>query len=514
MTKTWNLTVTEAAGIAQPTVALVTEGNYPFTRGGVSTWCDQLVRGLPDLDFTLISVLPRRGNATLWDLPSNVSSVIQLAFWEPDAPGEMPRFVRSMGRAVPDSRTSAAVAWLLEILVHRDLPDEDFGPLLEVLIAESRAQRLAPALRSQFAVEYLAELWRITGRTSPISEVVLALDYLEHFLRTVSVPMPKADVFHAVSNGLAGLVAMAAAQEHRAKLILSEHGVYLRERYLEYMWGRVGSPAQDLLLRCYRLLSSEVYRRADQIVPVSRYNARWALRNGVNPSRLTVVHNGVDPSQFPPRRHEVAAARPSVGLVARVDRIKDPLTLVRAAAIVRQRVPDVHVRIWGGVADGQDDYDAEVQAEVARLDLLDAVTFEGHTSDVAGAIASVDVAVLCSISEGLPYSVLESMMAETAIVSTDVGGIGEALEGVGVLVPPRSPEALAAALTDLLTDPVRRKDLGKRAGERARQHFSLDRMMADYTKIYRSAGASVDRHWTSRSDAELPTLTTVLERWS
>ncbi|MFN7148909.1 MAG: GT4 family glycosyltransferase PelF [Microthrixaceae bacterium] len=473
-------------------MALITEGNYPLTFGGVSTWCDQLVRHLPEIEFDLVTITGRRGGELLWELPLNVRGVTELAFWEPGAPGEQPRYLRAMGWSRGHSGASRCVHRLLELLL-ADEPDVDaFDPVLDTLITEAREQRLSSAMRDRWAVDLLIDLWHRRGMTSSMQEVIVALDVLEHLLRTVSFPVPKADVYHAVSNGLAGLVAVGAAGRAGATVVLSEHGVYLRERYLEYMTGDLGQAARDLILRFHRLLSIAVYQRADVILPVSRYNRRWEVQNGVDPDRIRVIHNGVDPSRFPPAAPGGTQRPPTVGFIARIDRIKDPLTLLRAADMIRHDVPGLRVRLWGETAKDQDDYEAECRELVERLGLADVVSFEGRTADPVEAYRSVDVIAMSSISEGLPYGVLEAMMCGTAVVSTDVGGISEALEGVGVLVPPRDPASLAAACSALLLDPVRRADLGRAARRRAVEEFSLERMISSYRAVYDQVGPMID----------------------
>jgi glycosyltransferase involved in cell wall biosynthesis len=99
----------------------------------------------------------------------------------------------------------------------------------------------------------------------------------------------------------------------------------------------------------------------------------------------------------------------------------------------------------------------------------------------------VDLFVSASWAESFPYSILEAMAAGLAVVATDVGGCGEAVEhGVtGLLVPPRDPAALGAAIGALLADPARRQELGAAGRRRQRERFTLERMVEGTLQVYR-----------------------------
>jgi glycosyltransferase involved in cell wall biosynthesis len=97
------------------------------------------------------------------------------------------------------------------------------------------------------------------------------------------------------------------------------------------------------------------------------------------------------------------------------------------------------------------------------------------------------VAALSSISEGLPYSVLEAMMCGRVTVSTEVGGVAEAVGDAGMLVPPRDPSAFARACVALLLDPDRRTDLGERGRRRALARFTLRHCVGTYQALYLDA---------------------------
>jgi len=94
------------------------------------------------------------------------------------------------------------------------------------------------------------------------------------------------------------------------------------------------------------------------------------------------------------------------------------------------------------------------------------------------------VVMLSSISEGFPFSLIEAMACGRATVSTDVGGVREAVADTGLLVAPREPEAMARAAISLLRDPQRRRELGGAARHRVIEQFTLGRTVATFRHVY------------------------------
>ena len=473
-------------------VALCTEGTYPFSRGGVSTWCDQLVRGLSVHRFTVLAVTGVAGRQPMWDRPPNVDEVVELACWDPRTHG--PGGWRPRTGPTPGPAEAELLRTLLDELAGTgSCTPAEADEMVAALVDSGGAGRLAAVLRSPAAVDVLCRSFADAGIAASLHDVAGTLDVLEHYLRPIAGALPDADLYHAASNGLAGLVALAGSLRTGAPLILSEHGVYLRERHLEEPDARLGPVVREALLRFHRLLAGVVYRRAAHVLPVSAYNARWARRNGADAASITVIPNGVDPRRFGPvAKAAPGSEAPTVGFVGRIDRVKDPLTLIEAAASMRVDGTVPSVRMWGEVATGQEELAESCRRRIAELGLDDVVTLEGRTDEPASAYALADVVVSCSISEGLPFGLIEAMMCGRPIVATAVGGVPELLGDAAVLVPPQSPRRLADACSELLADPDRRRELGRAARARALGHFDADAMLSAYRRVYRQLTPVID----------------------
>jgi glycosyltransferase involved in cell wall biosynthesis len=472
-------------------VTLVTEGTYPAHQGGVSVWCDQLLTGLSEHRFDVYAVTGTTAEVPVWQLPANVDSLHMLPLW--GRPDSGPRRQASSRRAVRAHRS------LVHSLVLRSDDVGAFRDVLEELHELSRTHDMGELLRSRGAFARLHEIWTRHGLVGErvgngddsrptLEDVLLAGDLIEHLLRPLwTVPAPS-DLTHAVSNGLGALPCLAAKWSHGTPFLLTEHGVYLRERYLAYRDARMRRPVKALLLRFVRLLTSAAYLEADLVTPGNQYNRRWELLGGAHPARVRTVYNGVAPEAFPIGAEEPDV--PTVTCIGRVDPLKDLETLIRAFALARTRVPNARLRMFGPTPKGNEAYRARCEQLLADLGLNGCATFEGRVERIVDAYHAGSVVALTSISEGFPYTVIEAMMAGRATVSSDVGGVAEAVADTGVVVPPRDVQAFADAFTRLLSSPQECRRLGVVARERALEHFTLARFLETYRDVYRQAAGT------------------------
>ncbi|WP_216587507.1 GT4 family glycosyltransferase PelF [Streptomyces brasiliscabiei] len=469
----------DARRLGATRVTLLTEGTYPHSHGGVSVWCDQLVQGMPDLDFDVIAVTGTGREPVVWDLPAHVSRVLSVPMWGDPPEGREPR-----GRA--RHRLTTAYERFLTATLDPGA-ESGFAPALYELAGAAADGTLSAFLRSDRAIARLAAVWNRPGLAvrearPTLHDALTATSLLEHALRPLAVPPPETGVAHAVSGGVAVLPGLAGLERHGVPLLLTEHGVYLRERYLGYRTAPYRWPVKAVVLGFFRLLAEETYRRAALITPGNRYNRLWEEQGGADPGSIRTVYNGVDPAAFPPAGPEPGT--PTLSWAGRVDPIKDLETLIRAFALVRKRLPDARLRLFGGTPRGGEAYRERCEALAAELGHADAVTFEGRVDDIRDAYAAGNVVMLSSISEGFPFTLIEAMSCGRATVSTDVGGVREAVGDTGLVVPPRDPEAMARAALRLLGDPARRRVMGEAARLRVIGQFTLRQTIDTFRSIY------------------------------
>lgn len=256
-----------------------------------------------------------------------------------------------------------------------------------------------------------------------------------------------------------------------------------------------GVPAVVQTLHLPWMLGSHKHRRpffralgaVDHLITVSEAQRRTYGRIGVDLARTTTVPNGIRPRGAGLGR---AAARDALGLdpdqpvvmtVGRLIVMKGHEYLVAAVPALLERVPDLAVVVVGGGYL----HDA-LQAQAAALGVGGAVRLVGQRSDVRGLLDAADVFVLPSRHEGMPLVLLEAMDAGLPAVATRVSGSEEVVVHgeAGLLVPPRDPAALAAALLQLLTDPALRRRQAAAARLRFLERFTSRRMAAETTAVY------------------------------
>ncbi|MEE1762590.1 GT4 family glycosyltransferase PelF [Streptomyces sp. SP18BB07] len=489
----------DARRLGAARVTLLTEGTYPHSHGGVSVWCDQLVQGMPDFDFDVIAVTGTGREPLVWDLPAHVRRVLSVPMWGDPPEGRAPR-----GRA--RHRLTTAYERFLTALLDPGAED-GFAPALYELARAAADGTLSPFLRSDRAIAQLTAVWNRPGLAvrearPTLHDALTATSLLEHALRPLAAPTPETGVAHAVSGGVAVLPGLAALERHGVPLLLTEHGVYLRERYLGYRTAPYRWPVKAVVLGFFRLLAEETYRRAALITPGNRYNRLWEEQGGADPESIRTVYNGVDPAAFPPAGPEPETL--TLSWAGRVDPIKDLETLIRAFALVRAELPDARLRLFGGTPRGGEAYRERCEALAAELGHGDAVTFEGRVDDIKDAYAAGNVVMLSSISEGFPFTLIEAMSCGRATVSTDVGGVREAVGDTGLVVPPRDPEAMARAALELLGDPARRRTMGEAARLRVIEQFTLRRTIDTFRSIYLELPTRERRSTTVEVPARTP----------
>ena len=241
----------------------------------------------------------------------------------------------------------------------------------------------------------------------------------------------------------------------------------------------------DFALRGF--LSRRKYRACDRVIAVSEAIAGVLRRGGLPTGRVRVVYEGVPdrPAQTGGREAlrelGIPEDAPVVGNVAALTGHKDQATLLAAAARVGVRMPDARFVIVG-----EGELRGRLEALSRELGLGQRCVFAGFRADLDRLIPAFTVFCLSSHMEGLGTSLLDAMAFGVPVVATAAGGIPEAVtDGItGRLVPPRDPDALAAALVEALEDRKRRDAWGRAGRRRFEERFTADRMVEATLGVY------------------------------
>ncbi len=477
-----------------PSILLTTEGTYPHYGGGVSVWCDQLVRYLSNNPFHIFSVTHAPRRDPIFTFPDNVLTVKQFALWGTEEPGDQPE--------------SYSEIYQRKLRVDSDSMEEGFLPYFRILVrAAFHGETCSPkllagailSLRRFFAAHDFKksmcspEAWTVflqeSARPGPgfeaftLEEATKCLRWLLRYASIITANFEKTDVVHASISGLAGVLGVIAKLENGSKFLITEHGIYLRELYVA-LGNMPESPnCLRFLLNWNRAIVRMNYYFADSVTSLGEFNRKWQLRFGAPEEKIRIFPNGVESKRFYPDPAQLPE-RPTVIALARIYALKGIDTLLKAAVIVVQHAPTTCFKIYGEIADP--DYYENCLKIVRQHKLEKNVEFT-VTKKPEDALRAAHIFCLPSISEGLPYSVLEAMFTGCPVVASDVGVVSDTLAGTGLLVRPNDPEGLASQLLYLLDGPEaanRRARMGAKGLARARECYQATVTTKKFEDLY------------------------------
>ncbi|HKG95623.1 MAG TPA: glycosyltransferase [Gemmatimonadaceae bacterium] len=251
--------------------------------------------------------------------------------------------------------------------------------------------------------------------------------------------------------------------------------------------------------RRYMFAEHVLSHLAYRVVGVSEDTSANLVRyEKISREKLLTIPNGIDGRRYnvtvdaAAKRRELGlpAEGPVIGLGARLTPQKGLIHLLRAMAVLQQRVPNLSC-----VIAGEGELDAELKSAARELGVDDRVRFVGMRLDLPQLLKVFDLYVLPSEWEGLPMAILEAMGSGCPIVATDVGGLRTAIESDvnGRLVPPRDPQALADAIAGLLASPETRRRYAAEAKGTFHERFSAEAMTRRYEKLYLRQAERVTR---------------------
>jgi glycosyltransferase involved in cell wall biosynthesis len=497
-------------------ICLLLEGTYPFVRGGVSSWLHQLIGSLKERTFALVFLGGRRADyaGAKYVLPSNVVHLET-------------HFLEDALRNCPPQRTHISAQRAIQLRALHDAlkalaargaaPSVDPQVTLECMLRSLECEgglHLAQFLYSAGAWEILCDAHLAADRETPFLDYFWTVRLLHaplFQLAAIAGRVPSARVYHSISTGYAGFLGALLERRRRRPLILSEHGIYTKERRIdlnqaewfeptraELDFGAVEprAPLRELWIRYFESLGRIAYRSADPIIALYEGSRRRQLADGALAERTRVIANGIDAAAYQRALLQRPAQPPMViGLIGRVVPIKDVKTFIRAISSVNAVIPRVQGWVIGS-ADEDPHYAAECASLVRALGLERCLKFLGH-QDLLEVLPKLGLVMLTSISEGQPLAILEAFAAGVPCVATDVGACRELIEGsephdrtlgqAGRVVPFADTEALAQAAIELLSQPEAWQ-LCQFAGlARVRRSYAQASMVEAYREIYREA---------------------------
>ncbi len=490
-------------------IGLLLEGTYPYVSGGVSSWVHEIITGLPELSFGIVFIgsAPEDYKPIRYKLPPNLVHVETHYLVDKPSP-------RKVGHSKAKEKEFEALA---------KLHDEFRQPGAEI----SQAMRAAVGkIETESGINwrdflYSEETWHQI--CASYHRFCTSPSFVDYFwtVRTMHGPLfkmgsiaaavPQFKVLHSISTGYAGFLGSLLEQRRGCPYILTEHGIYTKERKIDLAHADWIKDAREALssgleedrtyvrrlwVRFFEDIGRLAYAAADPIVSLYEGNRQRQIADGAPAQRTQVIPNGIDLGRFTPApRKPGERPPPIIGLIGRVVPIKDIRGFIRAMRGVVAHMPEAEGWIIGP-EDEDPTYARDCHELVRGLGLEGKVKFLGFQKPDE-MFPKMGLTVLTSISEALPLVLLESFASGVPVVSTDVGSCRELIEGrlpedralgaAGAVVPIAAPLEASAAMVKMLKDPAvwwRAREAGL---ARVRTYYTRDLMFASYRSVYKTA---------------------------
>lgn len=491
-------------------ICLILEGTYPYVAGGVSTWVAQILQSMPDIKFSIlfIGATPEQTRELKYDIPLNVTEIQEI-------------FIHDFPK---DTRTEASTK----------LTDEEWQIFKDTALQLMQGKTVNLLKVRQIALkpkndEDFMQLFAYSKKSWDIIEEIYkenisaSASFLDFFwtFRFINLPFLKlmratpmqARCYHTACTGYAGLLGSLFNRLTGAPLLISEHGIYTRERRIEifdadWICGTSDVPLALDLARERNLfkewwssfflsLSRIGYNSSFRIFSLFSANRRDQIADGAPSELVKIIPNGIALSRFADIKTRVRSKDDLfvIGYVGRIASIKDVKTLIRSLESLKSMQVNFKALLMGPL-DEDIEYAQECKELVTNLGIDSEVEFTGRVN-IVDKLHELDVVVLSSISEGLPFAILEAGCAGIPFVATNVGACKELINGLtdedkalgagGFIVPVATPEEMAKALMRLANNPEMAQKMGQAAKERAKRFYEIGDVMQRYRQEYEYA---------------------------
>ncbi len=485
-------------------ICLLLEGSYPYVLGGVSAWIHKIIQAFPSFRFGVVFLGSRPEDyiqGPRYELPSNVTHFeVHYLFTQPNS---RPREMHI------DSTCNKQMKDLHESFRNKPNPYINLFDHLNFYIDPKKRITKEQFFYSKESWDYITEQYSTYSTEPSFIDYFWTIKNIHEplwVLPTIVSHLPKTKIVHTLSTGYAGFLGALLHNHFGYPLILSEHGIYTKERRIEILSSNIFreinfmqddivdiSYLRTLWNNFFESLAKSCYSVADPIISLFKGANRIQIEYGVDPKKAEIIPNGIDVHLYSDLYRPLAEKRkPIIGFIGRIVPIKDVKTLIRAIAIVKHSIQDIEAWLVGPT-DEDPAYVVECQDLIQSLELERYVQII-PTQNLRVIYPELQVLVLSSISEGMPLVILESSAAGIPVIATDVGACRELIEGLpgedaalgksGLIVKIADPDDLAKAIIALLTNPTQWNKASEAGMARVKRYYDQNTMFEKYFTIY------------------------------
>lgn len=514
-------------------VMLFSEGTYPYVKGGVSSWLLQLIKGLPEYTFGVCFIgaqemVDGRKMEISYEFPPNLKHLEVHYLFDKNEALE-PKHIKGSKEGF------AAVEDLYNSFINskrKDIPE-----VLQKVSFYTQDVTFKDFLFSERSWEFINKIYMKNCPDVPFVDYFWTLRNIHKpiwILAEIVENLPQAKIFHSPSTGYAGFLGALSSYNTDRPFVLTEHGIYTRERKIDMLsadWIEYKKPSllqqpeeynyiKRMWVSFFDKIGIFCYHRSNHVLSLFSGAQKIQINFGANETRTMVIPNGVDVDGLRATMvHRLEVPRPIITLIGRVVPIKDIKTFIRAIKIASQFIPEVEGWIVGAV-DEDTEYVNECQQMAVSLGLKaklqifdgnksdmtpeeieasgDKIKLFGH-SDIKKILPKSALQTLSSISEGMPLVILEGFAAGVPCVATDVGSCRDLIEGgvdendiaiglAGAITGIANPEALAKQYVRFLSFENGEWKKAQEAGlQRVEKYYRQELFLQDYREIYDQA---------------------------
>ncbi len=487
-------------------ILMIAEGTYPYIRGGVSSWIHQIITGMPEYTFGILFLGSKAEDyeETKYDLPDNVIFFEKYFLFDPlDVDEPSPRNIKkeSMDRLkkfyenITENKKFDFASLIDQELLSKDITINDF------LYSDESWEFIKDKYRKNCpTLSFIDYFWSIRSIHRPV-----------WLLAGIAEKINFAKVVHSPSTGYAGFLATLISNFHNTPFILTEHGIYIRERKMDmhtnssfelYKATLQKSVESDdyikqMWINFFEKMGYLTYQSAQDILSLFNGAKELQIKFGSDEKICRVIPNGVDIHRLNKLVDQRDKIPPKViTLLGRVVSIKDIKTFIRSIRIVADRFPDVQGWVVGPT-DEDVVYADECFRMVDSMNLKENIHFLGFQK-IDDILPKSGILTLTSISEGMPLTILEGFASGLPCIATDVGSCTELIYGAlnkedidigkaGEVVSVSNPSELAKAYIMLLEDEDLWRQYQKSALQRVNTFYTQEIFFSEYRKVYEKA---------------------------
>ena len=462
-------------------ICFIVEGSYPYVMGGVSSWVHTMIKSCPEHEFIIYSITSEasKKGQYKYELPNNVIEIMDVFLDDR---------VLHKGKRRKSYRLKEKYKIALQKLI--DGGDIEWSDIFE-FFSKKTIKDIGQFLMSYEFFEMVQKTYNAYYAYTPFTEFVWTIRsmYITLFYILLK-PIPKADIYHSMSTGYAGVIASYGKYLNQAPFILSEHGIYTREREEEIIksdW--IKGYHKELWIKFFVGLSKCAYDRADQVTALFEGNKTLQVELGCPQDKIQIIPNGIDVKSFeslPSREDEEWI---NIGTVARIVPIKDIKTMLTSFEVIKRTHPKTRLYIMGPT-DEDSEYYEECKNLQVKMGVQD-IYFTGAIK-VLDYIHKMDILWLTSLSEGQPLALMEGMCAKKPHVCTNVGHCKGLLEGegkdrlgvCGYIAHIMDTTEIAQLTIKLCEDKKLRQKMGEVGYNRIRTCYTKASYIKSYKQLY------------------------------